>query len=383
MHVIVDGIVYGRQRHGGINTYFNEVLPRLARQPDTHVDLLVPSHLDAQAPGPPVRQVCRDFIPPRTNVSWRLDQMVAPRLESLKLALFGLWAKTKNDAVFHSTYFTSLPTGLPQVAIAYDMNHELFPQFYGDAHGVWLRKRYPEYLRQATRVIAISETTKHYVEQYYRIDPALIDVVHLAVDPAKFYAPPTDSQRDAIARDLGLRQPYVLYVGGRWHYKNFPSVLEAMNRVYRRTGLTLVVAGSPWNEVEAPKVRGHPARGAIHLVPNPDDRQLRLLYSSAAAFVFPSLHEGFGVPLLEAMACGTPVAASDTRVFREIAGSAAIYFDPHDPDEVAKALECFVDDRTSQEYRERGLRQASKYSWDVTAWKTRLVYEKALRQVHG
>jgi glycosyltransferase involved in cell wall biosynthesis len=94
----------------------------------------------------------------------------------------------------------------------------------------------------------------------------------------------------------------------------------------------------------------------------------------------PSLHEGFGIPLLEAMACGTPVVASDTSIFREVAGSAAIYFNLYDPDDVARAIEQCLDKHTGREYRSRSLLQVARYSWDTTSAQTRATYEKALGQ---
>jgi glycosyltransferase involved in cell wall biosynthesis len=384
MHVIVDGIVYGRQRFGGINTYFNEVLPRLARQPDTRVDLLMPRRHEGEIPGPPVRRLTRDFVPTRTALSSRLDQWLEPIVEALKLGAVGLWTATKRDAIFQSSYFTSLPlTTRPQVAIAHDMNHEIFPHLYSDQHGLWLRKRYPVYLRRATRVIAVSDTTKRDVERYYRIPGDRIDVVHLAVDPVRFHTAGRDTDREALRREIGINEPYVLYVGGRWHYKNFFSVLEAMDRIHRRTELKLVVAGPPWNAAESAKLTHHPAAAVVHLVSHPDDRILRLLYSCATAFVFPSLHEGFGIPLLEAMACGTPVVAADTRVFREVAGDAAIFVRPQDPDDIAEAVERLLDEQVSRDYRDRGIQQSRRYSWDATAQGTRLVYERALGMVRA
>lgn len=378
MHVIVDGAVYGRQRYGGINTYFNEVLPRIARQADTRVDLLLPTERRGTPPGAPVRWLSRDFIPPRSGLSWRLDQKLEPVVESLKLSLVGLWAKTQRNGVFISTYLTSLPVSVPHVAMAYDMNHEVLRDLYDDAHGTWLRRRYPEYLRTATRIIAISETTKEHVEQYYGIAPELIDVVHLAVDPWQFYRDLQEDQFKASTHACDISHPYILYVGGRAHFKNFCTLLAAMTRLHRRTGVTLVVAGGPWTDRESAEIPALPVASALRLVAHPDQNLLRLLYSFASAFVFPSLHEGFGIPLLEAMACGTPVVASDTQIFREVAGSAAIYFNPLDPDDLVRAIELCLDERTGREFRERGLVQVAKYSWDKAAAQTRAVYARAL-----
>ena len=378
MRVIVDGAVYGRQRYGGINTYFNQVLPRLARQADTRVDLLLPAERRGTPPGPPVHWHSRDFIPPRTGLSWRLDQKLEPVLESLKLSLVGLWTKAHRKAVFISTYLTSLPASVPQVAMAYDMNHEVLRDLYGGPHGSWLRKRYPEYLRAATRIIAISETTKAHVQQYYGIPSNVIDVVHLAVSPEEFYRDTQEDHFKALTHTCGICLPYVLYVGGRAPFKNFRTVLDAMSGLSRRTGMTLVVAGAPWDEKELAEIPMHPAAPALRLVPYPDDNLLRLLYSFAAVFVFPSLHEGFGVPLLEAMACGAPVVASDIDVFREVAGSAAIYFNPRDPDDLVRAVERCLEERTALGFQERGFVQAAKYSWDRTAAQTRAVYARVL-----
>lgn len=378
MHVIVDGLIYARQRHGGINTYFNQVLPRIARQDHTRVDLFVPRQRQGATPAPPVRLLARDFIPPRTGLSRRLDQKLEPILESLKLALVGLWARTKAEAVFHSTYFTSLPVSVPHVAMAHDMNHELFPEAYTDPFGIWLRRRYPEYLGAATRVIAVSETTRKHVVHHYSLDPRLIDVIHHAVDPGTFYIDRQDHHLPMLTDTLGIRLPYILYVGGRWAYKNFGAVLAAMAKSYRRTGLTLVVAGAPWSKRESAELPGHPAAPVIRLVPHPDDQLLRVLYNFATAFVFPSLNEGFGLPLLEAMACGTPVVASETPIFREVAGDAALYFEPRSPEHLTRAIEQCLDERLRHEYRERGLRQLGRYSWHTTAAHTRATYEKAL-----
>lgn len=378
MHVIVDGTVYGRQRYGGINTYFNQVLPRIAREAGTRVDLLLPTQRRGTPPGAPVRWLSRDFIPPRTGLSWRLDQKLEPVLESAKLTLVGLWAKTQRNAVFISTYLTSLPVSVPQVAMAHDMNHEVLRDLYDDAHGAWLRRRYPEYLRTATRIIAVSETTKAHVEQYYGIAPELIDVIYHAVDPSQFYRDLQEDQFEALTHGCDMSCPFILYVGGRAHFKNFWTLLDAMPRLHRRTGLTLVVAGPPWTDRESAEIPAHPGARALRFVVHPDQNLLRLLYSFASAFVFPSIHEGFGIPLLEAMACGTPVVAADTQSFREVAGNAAIYFNPLDSDDLVRAIELCLEERTGLEFRERGLAQVAKYSWDKTAAQTRAVYARAL-----
>ena len=379
MHVIVDGIIYARQRYGGINTYFNQVLPRIAQHDHTRVDLLLPRERQGTPPGPPVRLLARDFIPPRTGLSYRLDTKLEPFLESLKLMIFGLWARTKSEVVFHSTYFTSLPVSVPHVAIAHDMNHEHFPESYTDPFGMWLRREYPKYLGTATRVIAISEATKRDVIQYYGLEPDLIDVIHHAVDKTTFYMDRQHEHLDMLTNGLGIRLPYILYVGGRWTYKNFGTVLAAMAQCHPHTGLTLVVAGPPWNEPESIDIPAHPAAPAIQLVRHPDDNLLRVLYNFATAFVFPSLNEGFGLPLLEAMACGTPIVASGTPVFREVAGDAALYFDPHDSAALARGIEQCLEERTRTEFRDRGLLRLSRYSWDATAARTRATYSKALR----
>ena len=200
----------------------------------------------------------------------------------------------------------------------------------------------------------------------------------MAVNRSRFYDDAGADQVESLEAQFGIRQPYILYVGGRWHYKNFPIVLEAMRKLEARAGVKLVVAGPPWDQRECAEVLPHTAATNLRLVPNPSDDLLRRLYSSSAAFVFPSLHEGFGIPLLEAMSCGTPVVAADTGVFREVAGSAAVFFDPRDPEALVEALERTLNAATREEYRALGFARAGLYSWDRVAAATHETYRKVL-----
>jgi hypothetical protein len=159
MNVLVDGIVYGFQKYGGINTHFNQILPRIAALPDTRVRVLVPPRCEGVLPASPVQLRRRALVPCRTGVSWRLDEFLEPIVLAASMRLWGTWATlAKGQTIFQSTYFTTLPGSVPQVALALDMNHERFPDRYDDRFGRWLREVYPRYLRSATRIIAISET---------------------------------------------------------------------------------------------------------------------------------------------------------------------------------------------------------------------------------
>lgn len=262
--------------------------------------------------------------------------------------------------------------------MVHDMNHETFPHLYEGARGTWLRRVYPEYLRKAGRIIAVSESTKRQVVRHYSVDPTRIDVVYHAVDPTVFYIERQDEDWDGVLDAWAIRRPYVLFVGGRWHYKNFSVLLDAMPALHRRYKIHLVVAGSPWNPSEAIEIPRHPAAAMTTLVTFPDDSVLRTLYNRAHAFVFPSLQEGFGIPLLEAMACGTVVVAADTEVFREVAGGAALYFDPRDPDDLVRALDASFEESTRQTCLTRGIEQVARYSWDRTAAQTLEAYRRVL-----
>lgn len=379
MQVIVDGVIYGLQRYGGINTYFNQVLPRLAVRYGAAVDVFLPVQRRGTPPPPPVRCHSSALIPTRTGLSWRLDERLQPFVERVNLGLITLWGKAHSRSLFHSTYFTSPPARLlPHVAMVHDLNHEIFAHAYSDEWGRWLRARYPVYLRGATRIIAVSNTTKSHVVDIYGISPSLIDVVHHAVDRTNFFVDRREQSLAALSGQ-GIHTPYFLYVGVRSsQYKNFGTLLHAFARLRTRGDLTLLVVGAPWNERERSEIHRLELTPFLRLIEYPDDEALRILYSSATAFIYPSHNEGFGIPLLEAMACGTPVVAADTPVFREVAGDAALYFDPADPDALAQTMDASLRDATRRDYTARGFDRLRRYSWDESAAATYAAYERAL-----
>ncbi|MBI4524937.1 MAG: glycosyltransferase family 4 protein [Deltaproteobacteria bacterium] len=381
LHLVVDGMVYGFQKHGGINTYFNEVISRLARRRDVFITLLLPYRCRGKLPKM-TGQIFHEPLPAETGWSWKLDQIARPVLQRTnelvtKLRLKKTHSRVTWPSVFQSTYFTISNDSVPQVALAYDMNHELFPEMYQGDWGMWLRSQYRAYLQHATRIIAISQKTKNDVMRFYGIPSTMIDIVYPAVNREVFRPEPENEPLEALRMQIGSSQPYLLYVGGRGGYKNFGGLLEGFAQSSLKNKLHLVVAGKPWRDPERERIHRLGLESRVCLVTHPSDERLRVLYSFAAAFVYPSFHEGFGIPLLEAMACGTPVLASDTAVFREVAGNAAVYFDPDNPADLTRVLEISLTDSVRAEYVARGFEQAAKYSWEKCAEQTLCVYQKA------
>jgi glycosyltransferase involved in cell wall biosynthesis len=167
-------------------------------------------------------------------------------------------------------------------------------------------------------------------------------------------------------------------VGNRGRYKNFYRLLEGFASTSVKNRIYLIIAGAPWRQEELERIKELGLDSCVRLVLNPTDTLLAALYTGALAFIYPSLGEGFGIPLLEAMACETLVLASDIPVFREVAGDGAMYFDPYQPDDIARVLEIAASGSGRSEYIRRGIRQVAKYSWDKCAAETYDVYRKAL-----
>jgi len=200
-------------------------------------------------------------------------------------------------------------------------------------------------------------------------------VILLGVDAETFFVDRKPETLASLKKGFGVRPPYLLYVGGRFRgYKNFQRVLDAFAKVADRYDLMLVVAGADWSRAERPIIDACAARQRIVLIEQPDNDLLRALYNFASAFVFPSLWEGFGLPLLEAMACGTLIIASATEVFQEVAGNVPLYFDPYDTDDLALAMEVAAKGSAQANLISRGLDRVRSFSWDRSAEEFHRVY---------
>jgi len=383
LHVMVDGLVYGFQKFGGINSYFNSIIPHLARTPGVEVSLLTPRNMVGEAPRWGAARIRRSSLCCKSGLSWKLDRHLSNGCEIANKALTTVRAWSNRDCVYHSTYFSTVYGVVPQVATVYDMNHELFPNRFDQEDkefGSWLRRRYREYVAAADRVIAISNKTRDDVVKYYGVDDRKIRVIHLAVDRNEFYHSGDLERSGAGLSGEELDRPFLLYVGNRnTVYKNFLPMLSAFAASrFRRDGL-LVVAGTPWTLEEREKIDRLKLGQSVRLVLNPPLGALRTLYSSARGFIYPSLHEGFGIPLLEAMACETAVLAADTAVFREVAGNAALFFNPNDVEEMAIAIDRILDDDVRAALIYEGRSQLNRYSWERCARETLEVYLDARR----
>jgi len=243
-------------------------------------------------------------------------------------------------------------------------------------------RRYERVLTKADRIIAVSGHTKREILRYFPVDPEKIDIVHHGVEE-RFQPKDPEATRNALQK-YEIRLPYLLYVGTFENRKNLPRVLEAFSRVENEypKSVQLVLVGSS-------RLRGEEAREKLRTVALGENvravgyvsrTDLPFLYSGALAFLFPTLYEGFGLPVLEAMACGAAVITSNVTSLPEIAGDAALLVDPFDVDSIAQAiLQLLEDPELRTEYVRRGFRRAGEFSWERSARETLAVYRKTLK----
>lgn len=274
--------------------------------------------------------------------------------------------------------------GTPVVATIYDLTTHLFPQHHTTLNRAWDQRRLRWLARQAARVMCISEATRR---DLARVQPAL--AARAVVTPLANASDMTESAAAALRRLAALRAAhglgddrYVLTVGTLEPRKNHLRLVHAFGRVAAaRPGLRLLLAGRlGWkSEVLVRAVAGSPVRERIHLLGGVSADDLAALYRGATVFAYPSSYEGFGLPLLEAMAAGVPAVTSNVSSLPEVAGEAALLVDPGDEFALAAALDRLLGDQVlRRELSALGIARAAEFNWETTARRTLGAYKAAI-----
>jgi len=285
----------------------------------------------------------------------------------------------KRGDIFHSIYYTRHHNKkIPQVVTVYDMIHELFPQYFPGIKNNLFRRKKKRVIQSADAVICISKNTKHDLLKLYKLDRDKAHVIYPGV--GKPFKKIIDQKiKQKFFKKHRLEKPFLLYVGHRGRYKNFLTLVNAYASWSENKNFDLVAIGSIKFTTQEKKL--FKQLGITRQVRNfqsISDSQLALFYNYAHAFVFSSLYEGFGIPLVEAMACGTLILASDRSSFPEIGQDCILYFNPENIKSIVKALNqsLFKGERTK--LIKKSLKRAEYFSWEKTARQTLAIYRQLL-----
>ena len=289
--------------------------------------------------------------------------------------------------VYHSPYYL-MPyrPGVPVILTAHDLIPQLFPRHVSLKARIVFRLTTALALRSAEHVITVSDATRRDLEAHYQSASAAITTIHEAASP-QFRPLPAEPVSE-MRRKYGLPESYSLYLGSNKPHKNIASLVRAWSQLlssFPQRPPTLVIAGQ-W-DARYPDAR-HLATDLglepyVHFLGPVAEEDLPALYSGASLFVFPSLYEGFGLPVVEAMSCGCPVACSDSSSLPEIAGDAALLFDPRSIESMVESIRIMLqDEMLRRQLAERSKRRAAHFSWQRTADETLAIY-RALAESTG
>jgi glycosyltransferase involved in cell wall biosynthesis len=358
MKVLYDGNIYLIQAAGGVNRYFANLIARLPASVAPYLTTSQPG--DVNYPVHPNLRMhkFKRFRP--AGLSYRLEK----RYFDYVTAAHGL-------DLAHPTYYTLLTRRevkdyrCPVVITVWDMIHELFPAELDPTGQQADEKR--RAVMSADAVICISENTRNDLLEHYSLPENKVKVTHLAsdLDPSLSYGPEPVPSR-----------PYFLYVGRRYGYKNFDGLLKAFAKARStRPEIALCVVGAPFSETEQKLLRDLGVADGIDHYGTVEDAHLAKLYRCSVAFVYPSLYEGFGIPPLEAMSCGTAVIASSSSSLPEVVGDGGMLFDPTSVNDLADLLLLLHDDEGARaRLIAKGYERTKAFSWDQTAAQTVEIY---------
>jgi len=268
----------------------------------------------------------------------------------------------------------------PAVVTVYDLSFMHYPERFVPIQRLYLTSQTRRSCRQAKRIVVISESGRDDVQRFFGVPEARIDVIHPGVSP--LFGPHSPEQIADFRRRHRLPERFLLHVGTLQPRKNIPALITALTRLTDREIPLYLVGGKGWlyEEVFA-QVADLGMQDRVRHVGYVSDEDLPLWYCAASLLAFPSVYEGFGMPIVEAMACGTVVVAADTAAVPEAAGDAALYFDPQDIDALAEQMErALVDSDLAATMRARGLVQAARFSWERAGRQMASVYRAALQE---
>jgi glycosyltransferase involved in cell wall biosynthesis len=298
------------------------------------------------------------------------------------------WVRQENAALVHfakNLGVFGLPC--PYVVTVHDLTTLLLPDQHTSVDVAYWRWIEPLTVRRATRVVAVSQTTAADIERFYRIPQRDIRVIYWA--PHSRFAPTKDPVNlKNVRQRYNLPEQYVLFLGILAKKKNLPTLLKSLAHLHaqKTEAPSLAVVGRRYPQSDdtesIPLVRQLGLDDHVYFVGDVPDRDLPSLYAASALYVLPSLHEGFGIPCLEAMACGTPVIATRVGALPEIVGDAGwVVDDPMDHIALAAAIERVIGDaRLRQQMIERGFKHASMFSWKRSAQQMLNIYHSVMEE---
>ena len=289
-------------------------------------------------------------------------------------------ARQKLDLLHGMAFVAPYLRSCPTVVTVYDLSFLHYPERYPALQRIYLSSQTRRSCRAARRVVVISQSTARDIERWYNIPREKIDIVAPGVG-SEFG--PIDKERVATFRtEMGLTEPFLLHVGTLQPRKNIPFLVKALAKLKRPRLKLILVGGKGWNFDDIfREVEKHGLESQVEFRGYVPDSELALWYNSAAMTIFPSLYEGFGLPILEAMACGSPVIGANTSSIPEAAGQAALLYEPDDMAALINHIETILDvPPVTARMREDGLKQASNFSWHRAGRQMIAVYDRALEK---
>jgi glycosyltransferase involved in cell wall biosynthesis len=366
MKILYDHQAFTGQRYGGVARYFHDLMESLTAL-NVEIDLSIGFSNNEYLKSSSVRKP----LPFKNIFGFMPTNMLVSRTNRLN-SIFQL-QRGKFD-VFHPTFFHNYflqPLGnKPFVLTYHDCIKERFNLNHIDNS---TKEQKQELLNRASKIIAVSENTKKDLLEFYQIKPEKIAVVHHSTNFIHHQQP----------HNFHLKTPdkYLLYVGARNDYKNFLGFLKDIKPVFQKhTDVHLLCAGGgSFTDEEVDLIATIGLQNQVIHQNFHSDNTLFGLYQKAIAFVYPSLYEGFGIPILEAFACGCPVVLSDRSCFPEVAGDAALYFNPDNQAEVADRIEEIINNpMLRKSLIDKGFIRQKMFSIDKKAAETLKVYRSVL-----